>query len=716
MKRSKKRRHLFPIAFLCLPAIMVLFLSAFGIVVQSASEPSVILAVVKNGTIRQQTMQEFTVMTTSDATRLVEYAEDGRTPIKTWTATSSNSKLSGEHRIWTVSQIIRDPGNRTLYFKAGTASALSSGTKSVRFTVEDTWVNEVSVKCAAIGKGGLQTFTVRTTAGAQYLNLYAEGRNLVKTWKASADNSTVANGIRTWTVSLAINDPGDRELTFKAGKTKAVSILGQTVKFRVDGKKILNAGVKYSAITKTTSQEFTVKTSSDVMFLRLYAEDGTTPVKTWKASESSVLGTEGYRIWDVQHVIQNSGNRKLIFKGGTTSNTPVTNSVTVSFRVKDSGVLTVVAKYPSIERGAAQTFTVTTTSDAYYLMLYAEDGTQVMTWEGTNKYCKNDWDVKIWTVSQPIYDAGERTLTFKAGATTSSADAQRAVTFKVRKDAVHVGPSIVEQPRSVSVASGKTAQFFVDAVGKKPLTYQWQELDETRNIWIATKRATANYPTIYFTTKEEDSGMLLRCAVTDTEGHTVYSRTASLTIIPDITKQPPREIKVALGETGTVGITVSGKTPLKYRWQLRRDVYMTWTDCNSEGAQTSTLTIPGDQEHHNWMYRCIVTDAYGRSAISDEVTLSVLPKITRQPADVHALPYRWFELSVEAIGEGPLTYQWDYYDPKQGHWAHFGGLGTGQMILKSLADPDHANWSYRCVVTDANGMKSKSNSVKVIID
>ena len=390
----------------------------------------VLSASVKNATIQKGGTQEFTVRTTSDMTYLMLYAEGGNL-VKTWTANSSNSKVSGNVRTWTVTQSIGTAGKRNLVLKAGKSTTPTSLQKTVSFTVEDTWVNEATAKFATIGKGGTQTFTVKTTASAQKLMLYAEGGNLVKTWAASG-NSTVSGDVRTWTVKLAIGTAGNRELTFKAGKITTPSPFGKSVKFTVAEKKIVSVKAKYTAITKTSMQGFTVTTTADVKYLMLYAEDGKTLVKSWAASGNSSVAENNIRTWNVMQSIGTAGDRKLVFKGGTTNTTPVTSASTVSFKVVASGVLTASAKNATMNKGTTQTFTVTTTSDCNYLAEYAESGNLVTTWTANSSNSKVSGNVRTWTVTQTIGTAGKRTLMFKAGKGSTVTAAERSVSFTVK--------------------------------------------------------------------------------------------------------------------------------------------------------------------------------------------------------------------------------------------------------------------------------------------
>ncbi|MBO7515219.1 MAG: hypothetical protein J6T47_06330, partial [Lachnospiraceae bacterium] len=211
-------------------------------------DTGVISGAARYATIKKGGVQEFSIGTSTDAKYLMEYAEDGKL-VKTWTDSSVQTSISGNVKAWNITQNINTAGKRSLVFKAGSTSTPTSAKITINFTVESTWVNEATVKNATIDKGATQTFTVKTPTNAQYLMLYAEGGNLVKTWPASG-NSKVSGDVRTWTVNLAINTGGNRTLTLKAGTTTTPSSLGKTVKFLVAEKKIVSAKAANSAIKK----------------------------------------------------------------------------------------------------------------------------------------------------------------------------------------------------------------------------------------------------------------------------------------------------------------------------------------------------------------------------------------------------------------------------------------------------------------------------------
>ncbi len=395
-------------------------------------EKSILSAKAKYSTIERNAVQEFTVVTTSDVEYLMLYAEGGSPLVQTWAANGSIAAASDGKRIWNVSKAIGTPGDRKLVFKGGTTKATPvTNAVTAAFKVEYTGVISASAKYAAIGKGGTQTFTVKTTANAQNLMLYAEGGNQVKTWPASG-NSTVSGDVRTWNVKLAIASAGNRVLTFKAAKSTTPTQYTKSVKFTVvsGDKKIVSAIPKYSAITKASVQGFTVTTTTDVKYLMMYAEGGNL-VKSWAASGNSTVADNNIRTWYVMQPIGTAGDRRLIFKGGIKGTTAETNAATASFKVVNTGVLTASAKNATIKKGTAQTFTVTTTADCKYLAVYAEGGNLVNAWTANSSNSKVSGNVRTWTVSQVINSAGKRTLTFKAGPSAFTA-AERNAAFTVQ--------------------------------------------------------------------------------------------------------------------------------------------------------------------------------------------------------------------------------------------------------------------------------------------
>jgi hypothetical protein len=108
----------------------------------------------------------------------------------------------------------------------------------------------------------------------------------------------------------------------------------------------------------------------------------------------------------------------------------------------------------------------------------------------------------------------------------------------------------------------------------------------------------------------------------------------------------------------------------------------------------------------------IVTDGNGLSTTSNAVTLTVsdaAPVITVQPTNQTVVLGAKATFSVTAIGNAPLTYQWQYLSGAT--WVNF-GAGTGTTTATMTTNPTTAGANglqFRVVVTDGNGLTATSN-------
>ena len=178
-----------------------------------------------------------------------------------------------------------------------------------------------------------------------------------------------------------------------------------------------------------------------------------------------------------------------------------------------------------------------------------------------------------------------------------------------------VGPVITLQPAPVTAMKGDTVQFKVKASGSG-LTYQWQLSDDKGKIWRNSSVKTADYAT---TLTEKNHTRYLRCIVTDKNGISVTSDAAYMKISSLAITSQPKSVTGAMG--ATVKLTVGASGPgLSYAWQLSDDQGKTWRASSTKSAvYTTTLT-----EKNNGRYlRCVVTDQYGNSVMSDAAKMRV---------------------------------------------------------------------------------------------
>ena len=92
--------------------------------------------------------------------------------------------------------------------------------------------------------------------------------------------------------------------------------------------------------------------------------------------------------------------------------------------------------------------------------------------------------------------------------------------------------SILTQPADVTVASGKNATFTVGTTGDVK-SYQWQVSKDGGKTWSNVNTTTdpsAKTAEFTFKTKATLSGYQYRCKVTYTNGTTIYTNGATLTV------------------------------------------------------------------------------------------------------------------------------------------------------------------------------------------
>jgi hypothetical protein len=212
------------------------------------------------------------------------------------------------------------------------------------------------------------------------------------------------------------------------------------------------------------------------------------------------------------------------------------------------------------------------------------------------------------------------------------------------------GPTIMQQPASISVTAGQPATFSVMASGDPPMSYQW---------FLNGAAAGTNSSTfsIAQTTPGQTGAQIY--VIVSNAGGSVTSATATLTVTatataPTITQQP-LSVTVTAGQSAAFSVMATGTAPLTYQWFM-----------NGTAAGTNSSTFPiaqtttgqtGAQIHVK------VSNATG-SATSNTVTLTVnpvaptAPAITQQPANAAVTAGQSATFTVTATGTAPLTYQW----------------------------------------------------------
>ena len=298
---------------------------------------------------------------------------------------------------------------------------------------------------------------------------------------------------------------------------------------------------------------------------------------------------------------------------------------------------------------------------------------------------------------------------------TAPLDGDKTVSIRYDADTVNYpyfvsdAPEITAQPAGVKAAVGATASFKVTASGTG-LAYQWQSSADNGKTWTDSKFSTAKAATLKVPVTAARNGYKYRCVVTGSNGKKATSSAAGLTVKTTVTAKPA-SVKKAVGDTAAFTVEATGPK-LTYQWQSSADNGKTWTNSGFSTAKTATLKVPVTAARNGYKYRCKVTGANG-SVTTSAATLTVLTKITAQPASVKNAVGATASFKVEATGV-KLTYQWQY-STNGTTWKNSGFSTAKSATLNVPVTAARNGYRFRCVVTGSNGQTATSNAAKLTV-
>ena len=295
--------------------------------------------------------------------------------------------------------------------------------------------------------------------------------------------------------------------------------------------------------------------------------------------------------------------------------------------------------------------------------------------------------------------------------------------FSLKSDTitVRVNPGIVitKQPVNVSTKANKPVNLSVTATGNN-LQYQWYYKKKGAadfSLWKEFTTAAIQPPA-----NNSWDGMQVRCLITDSDGHKVFTDTATINLLPyatddfQITTQP-KSVNIDKANVGSQSVTFSVKVKngsgVRYQWYFCKANQSTFTAWKGHTSASETVT-PNSTWEKIQLY-CKITNGNGEELYSDiaKVTFSENPiVITRQPTNQTISFGSPVTLSLTAKGIG-LTYQWYFKKPAQTSFS----LWKGHTHATESCTPTES-WNgiqLYCLVKDASGNKVQSQTVKVIL-
>ena len=118
---------------------------------------------------------------------------------------------------------------------------------------------------------------------------------------------------------------------------------------------------------------------------------------------------------------------------------------------------------------------------------------------------------------------------------------------------------------------------------------------------------------------------------------------------------------------------------------------------------SGSLSFTAKETYDGRLYRCVVTDASGRSVTSSaaKLTVDTALRIAVQPKSITAAKDSTVKFKITAQGVGP-TYQWQLKVPG-GAWRDTTAKSGKTATLSVVATAGKNAYQYRCIVTDASG-------------
>ena len=265
-------------------------------------------------------------------------------------------------------------------------------------------------------------------------------------------------------------------------------------------------------------------------------------------------------------------------------------------------------------------------------------------------------------------------------------------------------PVITKQPADVSAYEGETVKISVKAEGDG-LSYQWQWSGNGKKWYDSSIRTSSGRVKV----RSDNNGRQYRCVITDRNGKTVISDVLTITMkkVLSILKQPA-DVSAYEGEYARISVEAEGDG-LSYQWQWSDDGG-TWEDSSIRAASGKVRVRP---VNNGRQYRCVVTDQYGSTVISDAMTVTMRKalSILKQPVNVSAGEGEYVRVSVKAEGDG-LSYLWQWSDDGSTWEDSAIRAASGKVRVRPLNDGRR----YRCVITDQYGTSVISGAMRITMN
>jgi hypothetical protein len=170
---------------------------------------------------------------------------------------------------------------------------------------------------------------------------------------------------------------------------------------------------------------------------------------------------------------------------------------------------------------------------------------------------------------------------------------------------------------------------------------------------------------------------------------------------PVITVQP-HDVLAIQGSTTNLSVTVSGSTPLDFRWQ-RNGIFLA-------GKTNATLTFSNIQPSDAGGYSVVAFNAAGWTySATAQVSILIPVRITSHPTNQAVLPGTNVTMTAQAIGNGTIRYQWRV------NGLDIPGATNSSYSFVNANLADHHNKAFSVYVEDAISSAVSSSAIIYVL-
>ena len=254
--------------------------------------------------------------------------------------------------------------------------------------------------------------------------------------------------------------------------------------------------------------------------------------------------------------------------------------------------------------------------------------------------------------------------------------------------------TITKHPEKVSINSGGFADFEVSTDGSAP-AYQWQVSGDVGKMWNNITSETRKKLTVGVSS--ETNRKMYRCLVSE-NGYSAVSNSALLTMNNNVVKSVSgtSNVSLKLGETALLSMNVNSSYSLEYQWQS--DSSGSWTDL--VGANSLSYPFRASAYSQAGLYRLKISNGNGY-LYSPNVSVNILHdvEITGNASDAYAHNGESVSFSVGYIGDGTVTFKWQYSSDNGKTWNEITKSNSATLQIVDV-NTEMDGRLFRCVISN----------------